>query len=632
VNRRFAGSLDRGGRENAARLAAAFSPESSGLFGCPPLRVAYSGPPPASTAPLCLLDGHIDNAEEIRGELAADARATDSDEALLGAGYRRWGLDLPAWLRGDFALLLWDGERKEGLLARDQLGVRPLFLRETGGTLFFAGEIRDLLALLPCRPAPDSASIAHWLGLSSRPGAETLYRGICRLGPGEVLPLGESAARPRRYWSPRFCGVEDLPPEQLAAQVRVALERSVRRRLDAEAPIGVLMSGGLDSASVAALCSDVGTGEVHAYSATFPEHPSTDESALIVELRQALGLGGVTAEVGAGGMLASAIEHLAAWQVPVVSWGEGWALPLMRAARAAGVRTMLGGDGGDELFGPRAYLLADRIRGGHPLQALAIARRLPGAGPHVPRCEVARAFGSLALAGALPYRVHSVLRARLTRRQAPAWLLPGTVAELIESDDKLAWKRLDGPLWWARAAHDVAWGIEAGGVFEQQRHRASQAGVEIRNPMLDLDLVELALRQPPLATLDPRFDRPVLRAAMAGLLPDPSRLRPQKAWFESWVVDSLAEADGAAVRQILTDPRAEVRAYLDRDEMERALFGGGLRQAEPFRWMWQVWRLLTMELWLRAQSSPVFATGLRVPVSPARVEIRDEPGSYLFPS
>jgi asparagine synthase (glutamine-hydrolysing) len=622
VSRRLAGLFDQSGRAGAVPLARALAPEEAGLLESPPLRIAYSGPPPGSTAPLCLLDGHLDNAEEIRAELGGDAGAIGSPEALLAAGYRRWGSALPERLRGDFALLLWDGEREEGLLARDQLGVRPLFLYEADGALLFAGEIRDLLAMLPRRPAPDAAGVAHWLGMSSRPGMQTLYRGIRRLGPGEMLPLGRHRTGARRYWSPRFSGPLDLPPEQLATQVRAALERSVRRRLDADAPIGVLMSGGLDSASVAALCAELGDREVHACSATFPDHPSTDESGLIAELRGALGLGGVTAEVRAGGVLASAIEHLAAWEVPVVSWGESWALPLMRAAKEAGVRTMLGGDGGDELFGPRSYLLADRLRGGHPLRALALVRELPGAGPHVPRREMARVFGSLAVIGALPYRAHSALQARLTRREAPRWLGSGTIAALIESDDPLAWKRLDGPLWWAQAAHGVSCAIEAGGVFEQQRRRAALAGVEVRNPMLDLDLVELGLRQPPLATLDRRFDRPVLRAAMAGLLPDVSRLRPQKAWFEAWVVDSLAGPDGAAVRQILADPGAELRAYVDQDEMERALFGGGLRDAEPFRWMWQVWRLLTMELWLRAQASPASPAGLSVPVSPARIEIR----------
>lgn len=469
--------------------------------------------------------------------------------------------------------------------------------------------------------------------MSNRPGTQTLYAGVRRLGPGEALLFGRGGARPVRYWAPRFAEPLDLAPGELASEVRAVLQRGVQRRVAAQGPTGVLMSGGLDSSSVAALCTEVDGAEVCACAGTFPDHPGVDESELIGELRSSLDLPGLTAEVRPGGMLAGALEHLAAWQAPQLGWGDFWTLPLMRAAAEEGVETMLGGDGGDELFGPRSYLLADRLRAGHPFQAFALTRELPGAGRHVPRREVARMFGSQALAGALPYGAHSALQSRLTRREAPSWLLRRTVGDLVESDDPLAWKRLDGPRWWAHAAHGVAYGIEGAGVFEHQRRRAALAGLEARHPLLDLDLVELCLRQPPLATLDRRFTRPVLRASMEGLLPDSVRLRPGKALFESLIVDCLAGPDGEAVRGLLTDPGAELRAHLDQGEMSRALFEtDALRRREPFRWMWQVWRLLTAELWLRSQaSSKALETGMKSPPSPARVEIQASRASYLFP-
>ena len=157
---------------------------------------------------------------------------------------------------------------------------------------------------------------------------------------------------------------------------------------------------------------------------------------------------------------------------------------------------------------------------------------------------------------------------------------------------------------------------------EHGRRLAAGAGLEIRHPMLDLDLVELALRQPPEATLDRRFNRPVLRAAMAGLLPDEVRLRPAKARFESLIVSCLTGADGLAVRELLCAPDARVREYVDGERMARSLFGpDATLRADPFRWMWQVWRLLNMELWLRSLTGansfaePSFATS----AAPARV-------------
>ena len=277
----------------------------------------------------------------------------------------------------------------------------------------------------------------------------------------------------------------------------------------------------------------------------------------------------------------------------------------MRTAAGEGVEIMLDGDGGDELFGPRQFVLADRIRAGHPLQALRIAGELPGAGPQVTRRQVARVLGTWGLAGALPHRLHRLGSRVLARRQLPSWFRGRALRDFAASDDPAAWKQLDGPRWWAEPAYALAYGMDEAGVYEHQRRRAALAGLDARHPLLDFDLVGVGLGQPPLATLDRRFNRPVLRESVAGLLPDSVRLRPQKARFDPLLVSCLSGPDAAGVRQILLDPKAELRAYLDQAGMQRQLFeSGGLQERYPFRWMWHVWRLVTAELWLRSQVSP----------------------------
>lgn len=628
MRRHLAGSFDAKGRPVSGRLAGALAPHVATLLELGPLRLAYGGPASTSQEPLCLLDGFLDNAADIAAALGASASGATpgaSVEELLAAAYRRWGPALLPRLRGDFVLLVWDACRGAGLIARDQLGARCLYMSEALGGLAFASELHQLLALLPTRPGPDYASVAHWVGVSSRPGAATLYEGVRRLNPGSVLLLDHQGAREQVYWAPRFGEPLDLPAPELAVRVRSELGRAVRRRLDGDGETGVLMSGGLDSAAVAAVAVAEGEpGRVSAYSGVFPEHPRVDESKLIAELRDALGLPGVDAEVRAGGLLGSALESLAAWQAPLLGWGDFWALPLQRAAAAAGVTVTLGGDGGDELFGARAHVLADRLRSGHPRQALALALELPGAGDHPPRRQVARVLGSFALAPAIPYRLHDFLWRRTAPARAPRWMLPEATRVLVETDDPLAWKRLAGPRWWAHTAHGLTRGLEEAGIFEHQRRRAALAGLEARHPLLDLDLVELALRQPPESTLDRHRSRPVLRVSMGGLLPASVRRRPEKAWFDSLIVDCLSGPDGAAVRELITSPRAELRAYVEPGRLREALFTVSPHERpDHFRWMHQVWRLVNAELWLRAQADPGGAPlppGL-VP-SPTRIGLR----------
>ncbi len=602
MTRWLAGIFDPSDRLDASRLDRALAPHASRIASYGSLQTAYSGSARNSTGPLCLLDGFLDNQRELR--LALEAPTDASAEDVLAAGYRRWGSGLPARMRGDFALLVWDHERGEGLLARDQLGVRGMFLHDASDGLYFASEVRHLLALLPRRPAPDPVSVAHWIAMSNRPGVGTLYAGIHRLHPGTTLMLDRQGVREHRYWTPRFSEPLSGSEPQLADEVRAGLDRAVHRRISPQGLTGVLMSGGLDSSSVAAVAATQAPGRVAAYSGVFPEYPEVDESNLIDELRDALDLPGTTAVVGAGGLLASVLEYVSAWDTPPVGWSEFWMLPLMRAASRAGIEIVLGGTGGDELFGSRVYLLADLLRTGHPSQAIGLVRQLPGAGYRSAHGrEVARMVASLAVSGALPLRLHQLVSRPFSGRDTPEWLRPEAARDLLVSDDPLAWKRLEGPRWWANIAHGLTHVIEEAGVLQHQRRRSASAGLEARHPMFDLDLVELCLRQPPRATFDPRHNRPVLRAAMAGLLPDSVRLRPGKAWFDSLIADCLTGRDGAAVRTLLSSPRTELAAYVDVETMRRTLLDGGPGEApSPFRWMYQMWRLVTAECWLRSQT------------------------------
>ncbi len=617
--RRLAGVFDPAGRvDRATRLAAV-----AGGGGAPlelgALRVVCGGAEPPHASPLVAFDGFLDNAAELAQQLAtSDASGV---ERLLAVGYQRWGRELPCRMRGDFVLLVWDEHKSEGLLARDQLGVRTVYLHQRDGVIRFANEIGDLLALLQSAPEPDPVGVAHWISASSRPGAHTLYAGVSRLPPGTALLLERSGAYEHRYWRPRYVEPEQAPVRELAEHVRGAIDRSVARRLD-DRSTAVLMSGGLDSASVAAVAAQSAPGRVSAYAGTFPEHPAVDESELIDELRRELRLPGATAAATNGGLLASVIEATRAWQAPPAGWGDFWTLPLLHAAAADGARVVLGGDGGDELFGARGFLMADRLRAADPLGAIALARELPGAGDRPPRRQLARIVVDRAALGALPHAVHAGARRMRARSRAEPWLRPLMASALAASDQSLAWKRLDGPRWWTHLADGIAYGAEQTGLFEHLARRAALAGMQARHPLLDLDLVELSLRQPPRASFDRERSRPLLRASMAGSLPDSVRLRRQKAWFDSLIVDCLAHSDGRALRRLLTGPNALIGAYADTRTIARELLDPGpAKQGGAFRWMHHVWRLTTLECWLRERYVGEHAFDELAP-SVARVDVR----------
>lgn len=600
-----------------------------------PLRAAVGEDVGAHEGVLCALDGQLDNELELAEQLGA--RPGADAPRLLRAGWERWGEELPRRLRGDFALLVWDERSRRGLLARDHLGVRGVYISEAGGGLRVATELHRLLAMLPATPPPDPLGVAHWIAISGRPGTGTLYEGIRRLAPGSLATFDRSGVRERRYWNPRYQGALEISTPEVVHELRGALQLAVTRRLEHSAPTGVLMSGGLDSASVAALAASAAPERTLAFSGVFPEHPGVDESQLVAQLRERLRLGGLTAHVRTGGLLASALDWVKATELPLVAWGDFWTLPLLRGAAATGVRSVLGGDGGDELFDAREHLIADLVRGGRIPSALSLARELPGAGDRPPPREVARVFAELGLAGALPWRAQRAWRAHPAWMAQRAWsgatrsgraeLLLGPLARrLRESEDPQAWKRLEGPRWWAHLAHGLSSGIEQNGVFEHQRLRGGLAGVRCRHPLLDFDLVELALRLPPEATFDRHLSRPLLRAAMQGELPETVRLRPVKAWFDSLIVDCLSGPDRRAIELLLGGRGCELGAYVDLARVRATLLDVDPATATSrFGWMHQLWRLVTIELWLRRKADP---DGPLLPqtarASRARVELVDE--------
>jgi asparagine synthase (glutamine-hydrolysing) len=554
----------------------------------------------------------------VTGQLALDDELTSELEEGDGGGsaqvlaaYERLGDHLLARLRGQFALALWDERRGQGLLAVDQLGAGGLFLAEAEGALHFCSELRGLLRRLPRRPGPERTAVVHWLtnGLLER--GQTLYEGVRRLPGGHVVRLDGDGWREVAYWTPRYAGTSPLHRSEAAGLVGAALRQAVDTRTPRGARVGVLLSGGLDSPAVTVAVQEAVSGKggtLTSYSALFPAHSTVDESALIADVTAELALESRRFAVGGGSMLAGGLDYLQAWGLPSVSPNLYFQTALLEQASHDAVACLFDGQGGDELFGCADYLPADLIRHGKLRSAWGLSSRYPGLGESPLPRRVRRLFAEFGLKGSAPHAAHALVRrARRPSHYAPAWLTPQAAALQHSTCDPWAWKRLEGPLWWAQLSDRLTVQRERMGAHDFLRHKNRHFGLAGAHPLLDdVDLIELVLTLPPDIAFDPDLDRPLLRDCMVGKLPDSVRLRPRKSTFDELFVRTLDTTDRVHLTRLLTAPDAEVRSYVRVDVAQERLLDAP-RERRGGSWAWALWRLAIIECWLQAQGDPGFA-------------------------
>lgn len=556
----------------------------------------------------CLLAGRIHNLDEV-ARAAGVASAADQ-EAVLAASYERLGQALLERLSGSFALLLWDRELRRGLVAQDQVANRTVYYSEAGGRLTFASDVAPLVRALPTRPGPDRVALVHWVGNGAAPERTTLYEGVHRLGTGHLLELRDGAWERRAYWVPRY----RRPPRRSRADVVEELwqvvERAVRMRMGEDEQVGIVMSGGVDSSTVAAAAIAAGRNgrrTPRGYSAVFPGQERIDESPRIDALTEGIGLPSTQLEIHPGGVLRLALEYLRWWELPLSGPGYVLEQPLLERAAEDGVEVVLDGQGGDEVYGLSPYLLADRLRHARLLSSLRLARNFPLALADPPWRQTLSLWKTFGAKAALPYGLHSRLRRR--RGRAPGWLAPECERLFLETDDPLRWKRdPGGPLWWAFKSRVLTVEREEVGLPEYLRHRAAMAGLEARPPLMDLDLVQFSLSVPPHLDYDRRIDRPVVRDAMKGVIPEAVRTAREKSNLAPFYHESVTGSDLEAVRRILQAPDAEVRAFVRPEAIDR-LLDRPPRVGESgwLHWLVPVWGALTAECWLRQQRDSGFA-------------------------
>lgn len=480
-------------------------------------------------------NGEIYNHRALRRELEGLGAVfrTDSDTEVLAHGYDAWGIDgLLARLDGMFALAILDRDRRILHLARDRFGEKPLFLAAAGGRFAYASSLFALAGLswLPLDPEP--AALDRYLALQYVPGPATPFRTIRRLLPGERLevPVDDPVPVRHRYYRPRLTPAVPIEQSALAALV----DEAVRSRLIADVPVGVFLSGGLDSSTVAALAARAQPG-IATFSIGF-EDPRYDESPYAEAVARHIGSTHHTLRFGQADFDALFDEVTAALDEPL---GDQAALPtylLSRAARAH-VTVALSGEGADEIFAGYEHYLPFA-----PASSGAVAG-IGGEGLRRVR-RVADPDTPFTPAG-IPHLLSAADRRLLT-----GWSDPGT-AEGWE-DELAGW--LDGaacPLQRACAA-DLALSLPDRLLVKVDRTGMGNS-LEVRAPFLQAAVVEAGLNLPAglrmiRAPSGAVLSKAALRTVAAGLLPPEMLARPKQVFavpLQSWLAGRVARLGGA---------------------------------------------------------------------------------------
>jgi len=553
-------------------------------------------------------NGEIYNHLELREQLIAAGHSfyTHSDTEVLVHGYEQWGEGLVERLNGMFAFALLDRSRGVLVLARDRMGIKPLHYAIDGRRLVFASELKALLCEPALRRGIDPGALDQYLALEFVPSPGCIVRGISKLPPAHTLmwSVADGTHRLRRYWAPDLAAGEgEVRPRSLdehCEELRAVLRESVRKELISDVPLGVFLSGGIDSSAVTAMMSQLGS-DVKSFSVGFAER-SFDEAPYARQVARHLGTEHRELTLEPDMMLALIPKLPTLLDEPL---GDASIIPtfLLSEFTRRHVKVALGGDGGDELFAGYPTMQAHRLAGYYRRaprllrEALVepIVRRLP-----VSRDNLSFDYRAKRFVGGATYPVaerHQRWMGSFGAEERTA-LLSAEVREELRSNgrgDPAAYA-LDGaglrePLNQVLLM-DMRLYLENDILVKLDR-ASMMASLEGRVPLLNNDFVEYATRLPLDLKLRRLRSKFLLKRALRGLLPDSILNRPKKGfgipvahWFRGPLKEQMLSvlSPERLARKGFFDPGAV--GVLIRDHLE------GRRDNRK-----QLWTLFAFELW-----------------------------------
>ncbi len=538
-------------------------------------------------------NGEIYNYRALRAELEAQGHrfATHTDTEVIVHGYESWGEAVVERLRGMFALALWDAGRERLLLARDRLGEKPLYYAQLGRELLFASEIKALLEHPGLPRAVDDQALLDYLALGYVPAPLTLFRGVFKLPPGELLVADRDGLRQRAYWTPVAAPAARVSFAQAVEQVRAALVESVEMRLMSDVPIGAFLSGGVDSTAVTAIMGRALGRPVQTFTVGFEAEPGSRADAKFnVDVRYAA-LAAEHLRTEHHVIIIPPDERLARWlphfvagmDEPVAQQSIIQTAYVAALARLTGVPVLLSGDCGDELFLGYERYRADRLLERY-LRLPALLRE-PLLTPLLERLPSDR-LRKLARKSraADPIRRYLEWNRVFDLERLPALLADARLAAGGYAAVSRALRpHLDAPRT-PYFADRIAYAGLRSWIAEDSNMRVDKMSMlmstESRAPFQDHRLVELALNLPLPYKLRGGDTKAVLKAAVADLVPRPILERPKwgfmpplsewlRTTFRPLVETYLAPERVAAAGYFQPEAVARLaRAHLERQRYE----------------------------------------------------------------
>jgi asparagine synthase (glutamine-hydrolysing) len=572
-------------------------------------------------------NGEIYNHADLRRTLEASGHVyrTRSDTETIVHAYEQWGDACVEHLRGMFAFAIWDGPRRRVLLARDRLGVKPLYWARTGDRLIFASEIKAILesGLVPARARHEA--IPELLGTRSVAGVDTMFEGISKLLPGHVLTFERGQVTCRAYWDVPVGRARDAERRDRREDVRrfrQLLEESVRLRLMSDVPLGVFLSGGIDSSAIAALMAPMMGRPLQTFSVAFKDR-AFSELQYASEVATALGAERHEIVIDDRDFF-DALPRLVWHEDEPIAHPSSVPLYFVSKLARQDVTVVLTGEGSDELlagygkyprslFNWRAGTVYEKTLPSAARQAVARATaQLPGrlgrharrsflGVEHRPELTFFDTFAGVNLSRQL-----ELLSPRLRALVDTGRAYGATMAHFQAPNGQAT--LLDRVLYADMKTYLVE-------LLMKQDQMSMAASIESRVPFLDHHLVEFAAGLPDDRKLAGWSTKRILREAAADILPQRILDRPKMGFpvpFGHWLHRGWSDV----VKDVLLDSRARHRGIVEPAALERLLSSPGIPTTQDAD---AVWALLNLELWYRTF---IDGEGIQTLPAPATVASR----------